>query len=232
VTEHWARVYRETPEIFAAFARAEDPAGRVVARLGELSEIARRRALEIGCGTGRYAEVLSQTARTYLGLDRSEAMLGRARRVSPSGAAPCLAVADGERLPVADGGADVVIAAWVLAYLKPATLERVMAEIDRVTSGTSKSGAWAVENAGQGEFHELRRPAGERDREGLARLIEGHGFEVVDTIDTEIVFPSEAEAERVLTALLGDAVGGRLRDRPTRELGHRVVILHRPASRR
>lgn len=69
-----------------------------------------RRVLEAGVGTGVIAQGLRRSGHDAVGVDLSEAMLRRAlERVGPA-----VAVADADRLPVADRTVDTVLFVWVL----------------------------------------------------------------------------------------------------------------------
>lgn len=220
--EHWPRVYREHPEVFAAFARAEDPEGRIVARLRALADLAGTTAVEVGCGTGRYTAELARACGRYVATDPSPGLLALASEAQPG---LQLVRARGEALPFRDRGADRLLATWVLAYLRPAAREAAVAEALRVLRPGGS--AWLVENHWEGDFQELRDCAGYGGEPGVKALIEDHGFQVVEVLDTELRFPTEAEAEAVLGALCGEAVAEKLRRAPRARFGHAVVILRR-----
>ena len=70
-----------------------------------------RRAIDVGCGTGRWTERLGA-----IGVDASPEMLGWAAR--KGGLRGRLAVADATALPIADGAADLVLCALTLGHIR------------------------------------------------------------------------------------------------------------------
>lgn len=222
--ESWPRIYRERPEVFAAFARAEDPEGRIVARLRDLAGLAGATAAEVGCGTGRYTAELAGACARYVATDPSPALLGLASAANPGLA---LVRARAEALPFRPAAFDRVLATWVLAYLRPAARAAAVAEALRVLRPGGS--AWLVENHWEGDFQELRDRQGYGAEPGVADLLEAHGFRVAEVLETELRFESSGEAEAILGALCGDAVAEKLRRAPRARFGHAVAILHRPA---
>ncbi|MDE0895340.1 MAG: class I SAM-dependent methyltransferase [Planctomycetota bacterium] len=230
--ERWPTVYREAPEIFRAFERAEDPEGLAAKRLAELAGVRGKRVLEIGCGTGWLTRVVAPLAERHIAV---EPELGMLRRAEDLGAANVLR-ARGEQLPVASRGFDRIVMSWVLLDLRPSVRSAVLAECDRVirvaadtSSGavSAKVGTWVIENAAMGEFQELR---GIEDTEGpgeVRPLIDECGFEVVETVETELRFADAAEAELVLGAILGDEARAKLQRRPTSVVPLHLAILFR-----
>jgi len=97
----------------------ELPAAAVeAALLGLLPAAGLGRLLDIGTGTGRLLEVLAPRVSAGLGVDASRAMLALARsRLARPGLTHCaVRLADMYRLPLADGGFDVVVLQMVLHY--------------------------------------------------------------------------------------------------------------------
>jgi malonyl-CoA O-methyltransferase len=70
-----------------------------------------RRAIDVGCGTGRWTERLGA-----IGVDASPEMLGWA--AGKGGLRGRLAVADATALPIADGAADLVLCALTLGHVR------------------------------------------------------------------------------------------------------------------
>lgn len=225
IQEPWPRIYREAPEVFEAFTAAEDPEGRVFDRLQELAGFGAGTVLEIGCGTGRTLRRWAGGPARVLGIEPESALLDRARR-AVAGPGVKLLRGRGERLPLRDGSVDGVLATWVLAYLRPPVLQAVIAESLRVLK--PGAGIWALENHWTGPFQALRGREGEAGEPGLQRLLRDHGFRIVEVVETELRFPSEAAAEHILGTLCGQAVRADLQARPQARLGHHVAILHRP----
>ena len=85
---------------------------------------------DIGCGNGKYLAALAQRghAGRLLGADLSPGMLAVTRTVAPPAA---MTVADAERLPLADGVADVTLAPHMLYHVPDR--RAAVAEFRRVT---------------------------------------------------------------------------------------------------
>lgn len=217
MAEHWRRIYADAPEVFAAFARAEDPDGRIADALGERADLAGRKVLELGAGTGRLAERLGPASECWIALEPAAGLQAR------MGPGPLALRALGQQVPLRSASVDRILASWVLGYLPAAVQAGVLREAGRVLR---PGGAiWVVENAGAGEFQALR---GLQDLEpGARRLVRDFGFEGVAEVPTRIRFESEPEAHRILGALCGEAVGAELVRNPRRELTHTAALLVR-----
>lgn len=75
--------------------------------------------VDLGCGTGRWLEVLKKREpHSLLGFDASVEMLQRAKRKLKNAAR--FAHADGSRVPLQAGSADVVLGNFVLSYVEEA----------------------------------------------------------------------------------------------------------------
>lgn len=99
-----------------------------------------RAVVELGCGTGRFAELLLAERlgpeATYLGVDLSPAMVTLARtRLARFGERARVEVSDGApRLAVADGAADRFVTNYVLDLLPFEEIDAALAEAHRVLS--------------------------------------------------------------------------------------------------
>ena len=107
--------------------------------LVELGDLAGRRVLDVGCGTGRLAAALADEARAKVwGIDASPEMVAVARESVPAGVGVRLAAA--ERLPFRDGWFDRVTMSLVIHLVdRPAALgeaKRVVAADGRVAIAT------------------------------------------------------------------------------------------------
>lgn len=94
------------------------------AALTELLGVGQGTCLEIGCGTGRYAETIRSLGRTPVGVDLSAGMLRWAQDRLP------VALGDAQRLPIAT--ASVRAAATVMVHTDVADYPAVLREVARV----------------------------------------------------------------------------------------------------
>lgn len=180
----------------------------IVCRIGELREVRGARVVELGAGTGVLTEALARRARSVAAFDRSPEMIGLARA---RGLPRCaFALADHRDLPLADGCADLVLAAWSL---------------DGVVYGNSEE-SWrkeldgAVREMGRlvapgGAVVIVASPIGARDFTG--RLERAHGFRR-RLLKTTWRFPSRREARAAVTLFFGARVWRDYRSRWPRDL--------------
>lgn len=222
--EAWTRVYRDQPEIFRCFERAEDPRGLAARALADRAGLRGQRVLEIGCGTGWLTRHVARSADLYVALEPSAEMLEKGGDLAPAHALR----ARGERLPFADGTFDRVVMSWVLLDLRPAIRTRLLQECERILRpGGATPRIWVIENAGTGEFQELRDLV---DDEGLGEvtpLVRDHGFTPTETVHATMEFRDESEARRVLGAILGAEAAARLDANPRASLGLDLCLLAR-----
>lgn len=90
--------------------------------------------LDVGCGTGQMIRFLRDTRPGRFGLtglDRSESIIGEARRVVGDDPAVQLVAGRAEQMPFPSGAFHVVLAMGVLEYV--ASLDEAVREISRVT---------------------------------------------------------------------------------------------------
>lgn len=99
----WADSWDSTPSPIVALEHR--------ALLPWIARTRARRAIDVGCGTGRWTERLNA-----IGLDASPEMLGWA--AGKMGLRGRLAVADATSLPIASGAADLVLCALTLGHVR------------------------------------------------------------------------------------------------------------------
>ncbi|MDP6129217.1 MAG: class I SAM-dependent methyltransferase [Planctomycetota bacterium] len=204
----WRRAYAEAPEIFAAFAQAEDPDGLAIEALREEACFEGKSVLEIGCGTGRFTAKLAH----HLGCsqlwacDSAPLMLEWAR-------GKCLnldiefLLADARSLPLKNESIDFIFASWVLGYLPPKSLQECLAECDRV-----------LRPSGEIWIFESRAP-----QDGNLTALMDSGFQEVRLVETELRFPNEKIARETLDYLMGS---GALEVRGD-SVPHQILLLRR-----
>ncbi len=219
--ERWPEVYREAPEVFDRFSRAEDRDGVIPVWLQGEMQAASRDLIEIGCGTGRWTRELSTSARTHLALEPRAGMLAIAAH---HGAEKARWVrARGEALPCPRDSFDHAFAGFVIANLRPKARSKVLAEVRRVLKPGGS--LWVLENHGDDGFDELRREAGLPTPRETGPLTDELHFKWVDSRTTRMSFEDKAAAKEILGTILGPRVHAWLEQHPVSELEHRISLL-------
>ena len=181
----WRRAYRENPTLFHRFACAEDPQSVAWKSLLEHADFAGRRVLEIGCGTGRFTQLISRQSKcsVFTACDCEPAMLNFAKQNGSSLEIDYL-LADAEQLPVADSSFDRVFASWVLGFMGQKKRSQILAEIKRVLGVGGE--LWT--------FEELE----------FAKSNNTYATEIVAEIKTEYAFESREAAQTTCDFLMGE----------------------------
>ena len=184
----WAETWDSTPSPIVALEE------RML--LPWIERLRPRRAVDIGCGTGRWTQRLSA-----IGIDASPAMLGVA--AEKPGLRGRLAVGDATALPLASGAADLVLCALTLGHVRDQTA--ALNELARILGpgGTLLLTDFHPAAAAQGWRRTFRR--GETVYE-----IENHPYTVDQLQEAapilalrECIEASIGEAERELFRLAG-----------------------------
>jgi SAM-dependent methyltransferase len=95
--------------------------------LGLVAAAPAKRALDVGCGEGRFCRMLSARGAEIVGLDPTEALLAQARRRDPFGR---YVQGVAESLPFPDGAFDLVVS--YLSLIDIADIHRAIPEMARV----------------------------------------------------------------------------------------------------
>ena len=90
-------------------------------------------ALDLGCGTGRWTELLAQICASTVGVDISARMIERAEeKLTRQNLSASFHIADMAALPFPDSTFDVVVSMLALMHIAPESRARVFGEISRV----------------------------------------------------------------------------------------------------
>lgn len=172
--------------------------------------------LELGCGTGRVLAPLARTGTVVIGVDRSPAMLTRAKLRAarlPRARRPGLVRADIRRLPLRSGAFSAVIAAYGLlqSLLTDADLDAALAEATRVTRRGGRVGLDLVPDLmAWNEYRERVRFEG-RARDGaritLVESVRQDRRRGVTTFDEEFIVRRGRREDRRCFALTFRTVG-------------------------
>lgn len=219
--ERWPEVYRDTPEVFARFGRAEDRDDEIPRALLALAGFEGSRVLEIGAGTGRWSSRLHGACASWVATEPARGMLALGREETPSRVR--WLKARSQSLPFAMGSFERGFAGFVFANLRPKDRAPALAGVQRVLAPGGE--LWLLENHWDDEFQELRRSAGLETHKEIAPLTEEFGFEHVSTVDTRMEFESADDACEVLGTILGPLVTSRLQAHPQQRFLHRVCLL-------
>lgn len=133
-------------------ASGDRPPGNALALLRAwLGPLAGRALLDVGCGPGRLARVLSEDGARVTGIDPQEEVIAQARAEA---AAARFEVAGAAALPFADRSFDAVIFLNSLHHVPVAEMDQAFAEAARVSRGPIV----VVEPLPEGPFFETVRP--------------------------------------------------------------------------
>jgi ubiquinone/menaquinone biosynthesis C-methylase UbiE len=227
--EHWRETYTSDVDIYEAFGVAFDPEGRVWRRVREIVPFADKIVLEIGCGLGHYAQAIAPQTTAYFALDVSEAMLNKARQ--RGGGIPNLAFlhADAQEIPLPNASVDLAFGTWAIGAISPPEAkERAMREIHRVIKPGGE--IWTVETHWASEFMDLRGPDEQANDHQTFLWYQSYGFDLIEVIKAPFVFPSLAEARRVLGFMFEEKAMRYLEQHPSPRLEHGAIILHKEVA--
>lgn len=138
--------------------------------------------LDLGCGSGRDAALLTEEEIQVTGLDLSTELLSIAKEICPSAT---FVEGDMLAMPFADNTFDGVWASASLLHIKDADLPQALAEIRRVLK--SEGIAWLSVKQGDGDdvvedvhMDQAKRYFQYYSEEALTDAIETAGFEIIN----------------------------------------------------
>ncbi len=217
----------EAREIYAGYAlqydelvRAEDAQRRLLPALLDLVELRGRQVVEVGAGTGRVTELLLDAGARVHATEREPAMLAVARERLKGRSGVELSLAEARLLPLADGVADLGIAAWVFGHFRSWVPDSWRQEIgmglDELARVVKPGGKLIViETLGTG----VTEPA--PPEPGLAEyygwLENKRGFQRV-AVRTDYAFASVDDAARVMGFFFGDGMAAQIRGRSSSQV--------------
>lgn len=207
-----ATLYRTRARDYDEMIRREDAGQALLSTITSLATIAGCDLVDVGAGTGRLAIGLGALgARSVHAVDASDAMLGvlRERAVLAGITQLETTVADHEQLPLASASCDLATAAWTIGHATRTWesdwlphVARSVAELRRIT----RSGGTVIVIESLGLPQRPMRPA----LAAYQRWLESdQQFERIE-LDTDFVFASVEEADRLTRWFFGDATADEL----------------------
>lgn len=182
-SEHDAVCYPGAP---ASLNRYADWSQRraVESLLGRVGPLRGVRALDVGCGTGRWSRLLAARGADVLGVDRSRSMVAEARRRSPALDVREMSVT---RLELEHDTFDLAVAVTVVQHLDPDAQALAVAEIARVV----RPGGFvlAVDRAGPPTRFSAEHGTFPRTPSGWEALWRAAGCELVASRGQEFSYP-------------------------------------------
>ena len=208
-----AAIYHQGAWTYELFCRAEDAPGHVANYLSQ--ELCGKDVLDVGCGTGRYLNLLAPFVRGYIGLDCSADQLAIARKKAEAEIHQntVLIHRTAEQSGLPPQWVDACLATWVIESIRdPVAQERALAEMNRVLRRPGS--VYVVENSGDSEFEDIirREPDISTTKQTKSWLL-NQGFEQMKTIESYFLFPSRDQARNVFSSIWGEGIANRITDR-------------------
>ncbi len=204
--------------VYETFCDAEDKPGKILKILKKL--IKNKIVLDVGCGTGKYAALLSSFAKKYICLDVSSEQLKFAKEKVKSGNVDFIC-SSAEKINLLDESIEVIISTWAVStILEVERRNKVLSELLRVLKNGGS--IFLVENDLVSEFEELR---GKDPVTGPTKKYNDwakeKGFESFQKIKTFFEFSSLKETKEVFMQIWGEKVASKIKNK---KISHAVII--------
>lgn len=185
---HW-------PDLYEVENRAQDPDGAIWKALRVRCDWSGGDVVDIGCGDGFHLPLFAETARTVVGVEPHPPLADRARRRLGATPRADVRTAPAQRLPLADGSADLVHART--AYFFGPGCEPGLAEAERVLRPGGVLAIVDLDAACTPYGRWMRADAPHYDPCRVEAFFERRGFDSV-RVDTVWRFDDRASFEAVL----------------------------------
>jgi ubiquinone/menaquinone biosynthesis C-methylase UbiE len=210
--------YKKNAGVYEKFSMAEDAPGRILRVIAP--KVRGKAILDMGCGTGKYAKLLSPHVHSYCGVDISAHQLAIAKKKLGNCENVLLVETDASTMKLPKASFDAAVAFWALSPV--AGWDRKRKVIERIMGTLKKGGSfYLIENDKSGKFEEVRGSRRREETEEYNRWLARQGFKVIKKVNTYFEFSSKKEAQKIFTAIWGNEVGQKVDDK---RVGHNVLI--------
>lgn len=220
---HW-------PDVYEVENRAQDSTGAIWRELRERCSWSGADVVDVGCGDGFHLPMFAATARTVVGVEPHAPLVERARDRIAGVPGVDVRAAPAQRLPLADGSADLVHART--AYFFGPGCEPGLAEAERVLRPGGALVVVDLDLAAEPYGGWMRADAPQLDPSEVERFFDLHGFRST-AVDALWRFDDRAGLEAALRIEFSARVAERaVRRTPGCALpvGYRVRVRHKPTG--
>lgn len=213
--------YFQENDVYETFSQAEDAPGKIFAYLKK--QVANKDLLDIGCGTGKYTQLLAPYATHITGIDASDNQIQIARRKTKGCKNVTCAVDDASEIRLGKEHFDIII--WC-RFLSTVTSKRKQILI--IKNLTTALKPWGkivlIENATSGEFERIREKQNlqKNPTKQYQDWILSKGFVLSKKIKTHFMFESFIQAKEVFTSIWWIKKGNNVK---SKKIGLDVIVL-------
>lgn len=211
LSEFSASYYQEA-DYYKLFSDAEDKEGYIWQQLEDL--FTNKSVLDLGCGNGRYLELIDKVTKNCIGIDQSLSQIQQGKSNLP------FMVADGANLPFNDNSFDYVLSCWVWGtILDEEKRQNVLSEAQRVTKPGGS--IILVENDNNSEFEYYRGRHLNTKTTDYNHWLLQRGFETFKQLEIFFTFECVQTAQAVFKQIWKD----RLFDLPnSKKIQSNIII--------
>ncbi len=212
-----SELYYSKAEAYKEFSAAEDYKGKIVEFL--VPRIKDKVVIDLCCGNGKYAKLLSTYTKKYIGIDKSLAQINIANSRKYDG--NVVFIQDSvESISLKKETADVIISTWGLGTVQGD--ERKQNAISESIRLLKPQGViYLIENDTKDEFQSIRgEDYSERTRTYNEWLVK-NGFTRITNVQTDFEFKSVEEARNIFLAIWGEKIASDIKKK---KITHNVVI--------
>lgn len=204
--------YYQKANVYKVFSDAEDKESIIWHNL--MPCFKNKTVLDLGCGNGRYLELIHSVSQSCIGVDQSLPQIQQGKKELP------FLVADGTILPFNNHSFDSTISCWVWGtILDNEKREKIFNEAKRVTKPGGS--IFLVENDTPSEFEYYRGRHLNRKTQDYNDWILNKGFNIFRKLETFITFDSIEIAQSVFQEIWK----GRLFDIPqSNKIQNNIII--------